>query len=394
VRAAVLFVATIPLATWLETALAGHPALASLVPWPLARAGAALFVAVAVWIAGGELLTRRPIAPAYRAGLWFAGAVLLASLLGFEPIAGSAAALIFGAVALAGNALFRCAAGGAWRPLVGAWLWSGLGACALALIALAARRPASLYAFAHGRAIGIFENPNELALFALGVCAAAIAGLLGGYEGRRLAIAALGVGMLTLVATGSRSGEAAFGIGAIGLAAALRPKRVHLAAIVAAAVLAIGLGLWVDRRHNPADNDIRIAAWQAGARAVAMFPLTGVGVGAYHRVYPFLRSPDAPGADDPIAFDPHSFYLSVAAETGLLGLGAFVWTIAVFIREARDALARTTPQARRFGLALSAGLLAIGCHLLLNAFASAIVLWSFLAALTLGVARSGYGRVP
>ena len=72
-------------------------------------------------------------------------------------------------------------------------------ACARRLVL---RRPAGLYAFAHGRAVGIFENPNELALYALAVCTIAAAAMFAHYRGRRLAIATFVLGALALIATG------------------------------------------------------------------------------------------------------------------------------------------------------------------------------------------------
>jgi O-antigen ligase len=273
-------------------------------------------------------------------------------------------------------------------------LWTGSVLCALALVALVLRIPAGLYAFTHGRAVGIFENPNELALYALGVCTIAAAALLARYRARRLAIVAFVLGFLALIATGSRSGEAAFAIGVVALAIMLRGRRreLQLAALVVVVALGIGLSLAFDSRHNPGENDTRLAAWSAGVRTVALFPLTGVGIGAFYCVYPFVRSPDAPGPTDPIAFDPHNFYLSVAAETGLVGLGAFIWTIVAFVRESREVLALASEDGRRFGIVTLAGLLAIACHLVFNGFVLAIVLWVVMAALMLGIARSEYGR--
>ncbi|MBV8333108.1 MAG: O-antigen ligase family protein, partial [Candidatus Eremiobacteraeota bacterium] len=284
----------------------------------------------------------------------------------------------------------RAAREGAWDAVLTAWLWSGCVTCAIALVALLARWPVSAYAFAHGRAVGIFQNPNELALFALSVLGPAAGALLYNYRGRRLAIVTLVLAVAALFATGSRSGEASFGIGAVALLLALRrsPTRANVLALVVVAAIGIAFAFGFDSRHNPAESDTRVVAWQAGLRTIALFPLTGVGVGAYYRLYPFVRPPDAPSPPDPVAFDPHDFYLSVAAETGLLGLAAFVWTIVLFAREAGAILKSAPETSRRFGLAVLAGLLAIACHLIFNGFAISIVLWSILAALTMGIPRS------
>ena len=391
--AAVAYAALLPLASLVVTADAAHPQLAGLLPPAAGRAGAALFLALVLWIAAREVIARRPLSPMYRAGLIFAAAALLGSALGFEPLPGIIGAAGFAALALAGNATLRVAGGGAWRPVLIAFVWSGIFFCAIALIALALRRPAALYAFTHGRAIGIFENPNELAEFALAVCAAGIGMILGGVGPRRLAWSALALGSLTVAASASRSGVIAYAIGALVLLAGLRPRRAIALVVLAVALIGVGIAFTFDRRHNPAENDSRLAAWRAGIATVALFPLTGAGIGAYYRVYPFVRPPDAPGPDDPIAYDPHNFYLSVAAETGLLGLAALGYTIVTFLAELREALAGASIPARRLGIALAAGLAAVACHLIFNGFALSIALWALLAALAVGAARSGYGRV-
>ncbi len=393
-KAALAFVVVAPFATWLVSATAAHPTLVTLVPFPLERAGALIFLIVTGVLALGEILGRRKLSPAYRAGIIFAAVVIASAIVGFDPVSGVASGLFLAVVCLAGGAVYRCVREGAWNPMLAAWLWTGSMLCALALVALALRRPAGLYAFAHGRAVGIFENPNELALYALAVCTIAAAAMLAHYSGRALAVVTFVLGFVALLATGSRSGEAAFAIGAVALAIMLRGRRtkLQLSALVALVMIGIGLGLVFDSRHNPGENDTRLAAWSAGVRTVALFPLTGVGIGGYYCVYPFVRSPDAPGPSDPIAYDPHNFYLSVAAETGLLGLGVFIFTIVTFVRESRVVLALASEDGRRFGIVTLAGLLAIACHLVFNGFVLAIVLWVVMAALMLGIARSEYGR--
>ncbi|MGH7662276.1 MAG: O-antigen ligase family protein [Vulcanimicrobiaceae bacterium] len=390
-KAAIAFVACAPFATWLTTAVAAHPTLVGLVPERVAQAGAGLFVIFALWLAALELRSRQPMDPGYRAGAIFGIVAAIASAIGFDPSAGIPAALVFCAVALAGHRVYRFAEGDGWSALVTAWLVSGIVLCSVALVAMLARKPALLSSFAHGRAIGIFENPNELALFSLAVCGVAGGAFFAGrelYRYRALALVAFALGIVTLAATSSRSGEAAFAIAAVLLAVVLWRRQAAIVGGLAAVLLALALSYGADRHHNPAENESRLAAWRAGIRTVALFPLTGAGVGAYYRIYPFVRAPDAPGPEDPIAFDPHDFYLAVAAETGLVGLAAFVWTIVLFLREALGDLKAASPPRRRFVMCVLAGLLAIGIHLLFNAFALAIVLWAVLAALVFGAERS------
>ena len=390
-RSAIAFIVCAPLITWLVTALVAHPTLVGLVPVPIARAGAIVFIVALLWLAVRALIDRVRLDRAYAAGLSFGVASVFASALGFDPLPGVVGGILFCAIAVAGNRVRVLAQLGGWSAFVTAWLWTGIVLCVVALLAMLLRRPALLFSFAHGRAIGIFENPNELALFALALCAVAAGAWLAGprlYGQRALAVAAFAAGAVTLLATGSRSGEASFGVGAVALSAMLVRRRGALVAIAVAAAIAVAVALSLDTRHNPAENESRLAAWHAGLRTAALFPLTGVGLGNFERIYPAVRTPDSPGPGDPIAFDPHDFYLTVAAETGLVGLGAFLWTIVCFVREARLTATAATPEARRFILTVLAGLLAVAVHLLFNAFALVIVLWSILAALILGLRRT------
>jgi hypothetical protein len=64
----------------------------------------------------------------------------------------------------------------------------------------------------------------------------------------------------------------------------------------------------------------RLAHWEAALGMVRDYPLLGVGIGNYVPVYPAYA---LPGWDDPLGH-AHNYYLHVAAETGVLGLAAYV----------------------------------------------------------------------
>jgi O-antigen ligase len=71
----------------------------------------------------------------------------------------------------------------------------------------------------------------------------------------------------------------------------------------------------------------RMAHWQAGWGMFSDYPLLGVGIGAYAAAYPRYALPRWP---DPLGH-AHNYYLNVAAETGLIGLAAYlVLWLAVF----------------------------------------------------------------
>ena len=84
-------------------------------------------------------------------------------------------------------------------------------------------------------------------------------------------------------------------------------------------------------KPNPANFAVveRQAHWQAAVRMFADRPWLGVGIGNYEAVYDMYR---APRWTDPLGH-AHNYYLNVAAESGVIGLAAYVtfWTTIVVI---------------------------------------------------------------
>jgi putative inorganic carbon (HCO3(-)) transporter len=67
----------------------------------------------------------------------------------------------------------------------------------------------------------------------------------------------------------------------------------------------------------------RLAHWQAAWRMFSLSPWTGVGVGQYATVYPTVA---LARWQDPLGH-AHNYYLHVLAESGLLGLAAYLWLV-------------------------------------------------------------------
>jgi O-antigen ligase len=65
----------------------------------------------------------------------------------------------------------------------------------------------------------------------------------------------------------------------------------------------------------------RLAHWQAAWRMFSRSPWTGVGVGQYATVYPTVA---LARWQDPLGH-AHNYYLHLLAESGLLGLAAYLW---------------------------------------------------------------------
>jgi O-antigen ligase len=281
---------------------------------------------------------------------------------------------------------------GTARTVYLALLISGLAASLLAVALMVLKRPADLYAYNHGRAVGAFLNPNEFAEFLLAYLGAST-GITMVRRGTRIgAFAALctTAGGLAFALTFSRWGLVAAGAGIGAYALAVRPRRGRwLAAGAFGAVLAVNVAL-AATHHEPQDTGSRTVAWQAGIATWLHFPLTGVGPLAFERLYPVMRAPDAPGANTPIAFDPHDLPLSILAETGTLGLVAFLVFLGAFYTLLPKLAARAREERRILAFSVYAGLVGVAVHMLLNSASIAFGLFIQFSALALAAACWGY----
>jgi hypothetical protein len=375
------------------SAFAPHPPTAPLVTRAAAELIAAALLVAMIGVAIGALRRRRE-RPVFRLWLlWNVGATYVGALLGFDPTVGiGLATAIAGMVAAHFALLAYYRDPGTPRTVYLALLTSGLAASLLALALEALRRPADLYAYNHGRAVGTFLNPNEFAEYLLAYLGAS-AGLalarprsaIGRYAAGCTVAAAL-----ALALTFSRWGLVAAAVGIAAYAIAVRPRRaLWLAAAPFAAMVAVNVAL-AGSHHDPQDTASRDVAWRAGLATWLHFPLTGVGPLAFERLYPVLRAADAPGADTPIAFDPHDLPLSILAETGILGCAAFATSLAAFFRLLPRVAAGVPAERRTLAFALFAGLIAVAVHMLLNSASIAFGLFIQFAALGLAAARWGY----
>jgi putative inorganic carbon (HCO3(-)) transporter len=92
----------------------------------------------------------------------------------------------------------------------------------------------------------------------------------------------------------------------------------------------------------------RLAHWQAALGMLAEHPLLGVGIGNYVPVYPAYA---LPGWRDPLGH-AHNYYLHIAAETGLVGLAAYLVLLSACFWNGWDAVRRAsgTDQAVALGI--------------------------------------------
>lgn len=233
-------------------------------------------------------------------------------------------------------------------------LLAGLAEAALGLyqsLFLAGPEGFLLFGGSNLRAFGTFDQPNPFAGY-LGLIIPLAFGVALGLIGARryalfvLAVAAIGATVMALFFSLSRGAW-------IGVAAALvvttiiRSKRAALLALAGASLLALfvllgqlnlipdvvsarfsGVGDYfgfVDVR-GVAVNDAnfalveRMAHWQAALGMFDDHPWLGVGIGNYAAVYPAYALPHW---DDPLGH-AHNYYLNVLAESGIVGLGAYL----------------------------------------------------------------------
>jgi putative inorganic carbon (HCO3(-)) transporter len=248
------------------------------------------------------------------------------------------------------------------------------------------------------RAYGTFEQPNPYAGY-IGMTLALVVGALWGIltdkgtRGKRGLLVFLSpcllVALAMLAALGmswSRGAWLGFGATVLAMAIAL-PRKAHWGLLLVAVLLVAVLGLYttgllpasVEARLigfadyvrfedvrgvgiNDANYAVieRLAHWQA---ALAMFRhnlWTGVGLGCYepaYRDFALINWPIALG-------HAHNYYLNVAAETGLIGLVAYLllWA-AVFWQTWR-----ATRRAQGFLRGLAIGLLGAWTHLSVHHF--------------------------
>lgn len=326
----------------------------SVVPLPLTYALLAVVGVFAIVVLTVVLQTREPVPLFGALAVWF-GAAVLATLLGFNPAGGALFLTIFAFGILWYVAVMRFYGDpGVAALCLRAFVLSGALAALAAIVMVMTKTPAYEYTVGHGRAIGTFILPGELAGYllvyvpvAFGVARATTSAAL-----RVLALAGVTLGVVAFVLTYSRAGE-------IGLAAALafylvlQGRRAGLRlALFAVAAVAAGVLLAFNAHHNPSENYTRLSIWAAALRIIERFPLTGVGLFQFATVYQQVRLPDG----EPTAFHAHSFLLTTAAEMGLAGVAAVLYAWTRFAALLRARIARAQPAHAAFALAVAAGL--------------------------------------
>lgn len=350
-----------------------------------------LAIAALFAVASGVGLLRAPreLPPTLLPLTWWLAAGVLSALLGFNPRGGLLFLAIFALGILWHLVVLRFyRERDVARTIFWAYVVSGLGASLAAIVMVLARVPGDQYTIGHGRAIGTFVLPGELAGYlilylpmAYGVARATRSRAL-----RTTAWVGFAVGLVTLALTFSRAGWVSFAAAVtFYLLATLDRARTRYALLPI--VAGVGAVLLVfNAHHNPSENYTRLSIWQSAVSIIERFPLTGVGPFDFASAYSLVRLPDG----DQTAFHAHSFLLTTFAEMGLVGLLAVLYAWWRFVVALRDRL-RAAPTAHvHLALALAAGLVGTWVQGTIDTVSVVIFgLWLPTMALTLAVARDG-----
>jgi len=293
-------------------------------------------------------------------GAWL-GSALLSAVLGLDPWSSLQVVGMMAMCAIFHVALVRYTRDPGVTPaLLGAYLAVGAAAAVAALEMVATHRPASLWALNHGRAAGVFITANQFAAFLIAFIFVALGVGLGRPRRlRTLALAAAAVGLVALASTVSQAGWLGAAAGAVFFAWASGARRVAGACALVLALAGAGFAVRPAALHNPAEAFDRVRIWRSGARVAELFPLTGVGPMAYWRVYPAVQPPNADPPGTFGALHPHDVYLSLAGETGAVGLGALGFGWWRFVRAMRTGLRRSPRPDRMLGIGVCAALVAV-----------------------------------
>ena len=243
---------------------------------------------------------------------------------------------------------------------------------------------------------GTFGSPNEAASFLVIVVPLALVLALApvGRSLRVLAALTFAAGLVALVLTFSRGGWLGLTVALATLAVlALRRRvvplrRTVLALAVAAVALAPFLPTILTRLTQDDTNaaGARVPLIDLAWRIFSDHPVLGVGANGFGAAIPSYATPDL---DFTWLYTVHDRYLLVLAETGLVGLLAFLWFLCATLRRGLAATRAVEPVVAAVAIGLFAGLVGFLAHALVDVFNSRpqVQLLFLVAAMLMACAR-------
>lgn len=122
-----------------------------------------------------------------------------------------------------------------------------------------------------------------------------------------------------------------------------KSKRLLIATVIVVSIMAFTANGEVRRRAtvifypSPYDEGVknaRLDLWREAVSIIKDFPFLGCGLNTYARVVPLYKKEVYTG------YYPHNCYLQMAAESGILGLGAFIWVIGALYKKTLASLTK------------------------------------------------------
>jgi tetratricopeptide (TPR) repeat protein len=222
-----------------------------------------------------------------------------------------------------------------------------------------------------GRATGTFFNPNFLASYLATAAVLGLAAFLYSNSKFRCSgardvfwhhcplvgyVLVLGASLAAILATGSRGGALALAAGASTVVLLRFGRRglIGISLVVALTMMVpnpVRDRIITEHANNPMAYS-RWHMWHSAAEEISRNPL-GVGIGLYQYVYPRMAFPVEGEIIryGKVAYTPHSEYLQVGVELGVLGLVVFLLAIWLVEREGMRLLRERLSQQER-GLAV------------------------------------------
>lgn len=247
------------------------------------------------------------------------------------------------------------------------------------------------------RARTTFGDPNIFGTFEMAALALGIPVVLAErrWLGRLVGAAAVFAALGGLWSTYSRGAWLAFLIALAVLLVVVRMPAALRLALVTVAVLGVMLAVtvvidadWIQRNVIDVGQNVSAMSRVYMARSALQMWLDhplGVGLGNYPRVYPLYRTAFVRAS----LVESHTAYLTLLAETGLLGLGAFLWVLWRFFRRVMPATVRITD---RVSQAVAGGALAAVIGITAQSFTYSLEASKFLW-LCLGLGTVAYVRL-
>jgi len=194
------------------------------------------------------------------------------------------------------------------------------------------------------RATASFPNPNILGIYLTAITPLILGLTLFYYRGKRkialLFISALACSGVFL--TLSRGAGLGLFLGVLFLSLARKNRVITLVLIgillIYPFIMPRNIKEWARKvNYNPVVfmlNPDRLSMYRNALNMIKHHPLLGVGVNTFCRNYLTYKLPEPPGAETADHIYAHNNFLHMAADIGLLGLGAFIWFLFNLFKQA------------------------------------------------------------